>query len=177
MGGRVKAIALMIGTLISTSAIAQNNQSPTDRASDWLIDDTLPPETGFKSDVDGKLTGCVPAPGTPDDQSFHDTCKKLISENKLARRLTPLHREMWISQATLTELSSYAPRGSETVFKLTVDQDGSVTNCEIIEGSGSVQVDQAVCVIISQKAQFIVSRDGTGNPRPAFYTNRVRWSQ
>jgi len=63
----------------------------------------------------------------------------------------------------------------EVKFRLTVGPDGRVTNCTIVQSSGSVALDSATCNVMRRRARFTPARDGAGNPIPDTYDSFIRW--
>jgi protein TonB len=54
--------------------------------------------------------------------------------------------------------------------KLTIGTDGRVTNCSIIESSGTNSLDRTTCSILTRKARFTPATDSNGNPTTDTYT-------
>lgn len=66
-------------------------------------------------------------------------------------------------------------REGTTGFEVTVGVDGRVTACEIIESSGSPDLDAATCDLVTRRARFNPATDRRANPIVGSYSNRVRW--
>lgn len=62
-----------------------------------------------------------------------------------------------------------------TVFKLTIDDSGKPSRCDIIESSGFEVLDTATCERLMANARFAFSRGPAGKPTDHTYSNRVRW--
>lgn len=62
-------------------------------------------------------------------------------------------------------------RTGTTTFRVTIDGDGRVANCQIVGSSGHADLDEATCKNVSRRARFRKPSDGYGS----VYTNRVRW--
>lgn len=56
-------------------------------------------------------------------------------------------------------------------FRVTIDADGKVANCQITSSSGHADLDEATCKLVSRRARFRKPSDGYGS----VYSNRVRW--
>jgi protein TonB len=61
-------------------------------------------------------------------------------------------------------------------FQLSIDAQGRVAACKIIQSSGFDELDAATCDLVSQRAKFSAARDVRGRPTEGRYTNRVRWA-
>jgi protein TonB len=62
-----------------------------------------------------------------------------------------------------------------TGFRLTLGNDGKVTNCEITKSSGSPELDKTTCDLMRRRARFTPATDGDGNPTSGSYVSSVRW--
>lgn len=59
-------------------------------------------------------------------------------------------------------------------FRAIVGPDGRVSDCEVIETSGSNVLDAATCRLIVRRARFNPALDEGGNPTSGYYTTNVR---
>ncbi len=62
-----------------------------------------------------------------------------------------------------------------TRFRVTVGSDGRVTGCTVTGSSGSSELDNTACSLITRRARFNPATDGEGNPTTGSYANAVRW--
>jgi len=62
-----------------------------------------------------------------------------------------------------------------TGFRLDVDSSGRVDDCSITQSSGSLDLDQATCQLIMERARFTPALDIQGHPTPGHYVSRVKW--
>lgn len=62
-----------------------------------------------------------------------------------------------------------------TAFRLTVDEAGKPTQCEVVGSSGFDVLDTATCDRVMAKALFTPSRDRRGKPTNGTYLGRIRW--
>lgn len=62
-----------------------------------------------------------------------------------------------------------------TGFALTVDPRGRVASCLVTESSGSVDLDEATCRLVSDRARFQPATDARGRAVEGGYTSRVHW--
>jgi protein TonB len=63
-----------------------------------------------------------------------------------------------------------------TGFALTIDQRGRVASCLVTESSGSLDLDEATCRLVSDRARFQPATDARGRAAQGSYTSRVHWS-
>jgi periplasmic protein TonB len=59
--------------------------------------------------------------------------------------------------------------------RLTVDERGRVTRCEVTVSSGSDALDSRTCEILSSRARFKPARNESGHPVADTYTQRITW--
>jgi len=62
-----------------------------------------------------------------------------------------------------------------TTFRVTVAPDGHVTDCSIVQSSGTELLDQATCRAVTLRARFKPALDANGTAVNGTYTNRIRW--
>ncbi|MFM5893903.1 MAG: energy transducer TonB [Novosphingobium sp.] len=62
-----------------------------------------------------------------------------------------------------------------TAFRLRIGPDGLVKDCTVTASSGSMQLDEATCEVVSRRARFSPARDLQNIVTSGFYSNRVRW--
>ena len=66
-------------------------------------------------------------------------------------------------------------REGTTRFRLTVNADGRVSDCQITGSSGHADLDEAACKNLTRRARFKPALDANGNPTTGSYSNAVRW--
>jgi len=66
-------------------------------------------------------------------------------------------------------------REGTTRFRLTVNADGRVSDCQITGSSGHSDLDEAACKNLTRRARFRPSLDAKGNATTGYYSNAVRW--
>jgi len=66
-------------------------------------------------------------------------------------------------------------REGTTRFRLTVNADGRVSDCQITGSSGHADLDEAACKNLTRRARFRPALDANGNPTTGSYSNAVRW--
>jgi protein TonB len=66
-------------------------------------------------------------------------------------------------------------REGTTRFRVTVNAEGRVTDCQVTGSSGHADLDEATCQNITRRARFKPATDGEGQPTTGSYSNSVRW--
>ena len=62
-----------------------------------------------------------------------------------------------------------------TGFRVSVGADGRVTDCSVTRSSGSPELDDTTCKLITRRARFTPAMDGDGKPTTGSYSSSVRW--
>lgn len=62
-----------------------------------------------------------------------------------------------------------------TGFQVTVQPDGRVATCEITRSSGSDDLDEATCKLITERARFAPATDKRGRKVEAPWSSSIRW--
>lgn len=57
----------------------------------------------------------------------------------------------------------------------TVGTDGRVTNCTVVQSSGSSSLDSTTCRIFERRFRYAPARDAAGNPVPTTIRSSVVW--
>jgi TonB family protein len=60
-------------------------------------------------------------------------------------------------------------------FRLTIDADGRVADCQVTASSGSAALDSATCRILRSRARYSPARDARGRPTIGSDAARVTW--
>lgn len=60
-------------------------------------------------------------------------------------------------------------------YRLEIGPDGRVSNCAILQSSGSAALDSGTCSIVSRRSRFTPARDGEGRYVPDFRDGWVTW--
>lgn len=63
-----------------------------------------------------------------------------------------------------------------TGFALTIDQRGRVASCLVTESSGSLDLDEATCRLVSDRARFQPATDAKGRAARGSYASRIHWT-
>lgn len=62
-----------------------------------------------------------------------------------------------------------------TGFRVSIGPDGRVTDCSVTRSSGSPELDDTTCKLITRRARFAPAMDGDGKPTTGSYASSVRW--
>ena len=62
-----------------------------------------------------------------------------------------------------------------TAFRLMIGTDGRVTACTITVSSGSPELDEATCRLVTQRAVFSPALNRKGKAVEGSYSSRIRW--
>jgi TonB family protein len=60
-------------------------------------------------------------------------------------------------------------------FRLAIDPEGRVASCEVTGSSGSEQLDQRTCEILTVRVRYTPARDASGAPAPSSDYGSVTW--
>lgn len=82
----------------------------------------------------------------------------------------------WVGTVDYPTKALREEREGTTAFKVTVGPQGRVTACAIMASSGSSDLDEATCRLVTQRAVFHPALDRKGKPTTGAYQNRVRWA-
>ncbi|MDB5700489.1 MAG: energy transducer TonB [Sphingomonadales bacterium] len=62
-----------------------------------------------------------------------------------------------------------------TGYRLEIGPDGKVTSCSVTQSSGSSQLDDTTCRLLTRRARFNPGKDSAGNPTGGVYPGRFKW--
>ena len=81
----------------------------------------------------------------------------------------------WVTPNDYPPSAKRAELEGTTGFKLTIDTDGRVSNCQITRSSGHSSLDDKACEQLRRRARFKAAEDSSGNKVTGTYSNAVRW--
>jgi TonB family protein len=81
----------------------------------------------------------------------------------------------WAGSFDYPSLALREEREGITGFKLTINQEGRVSDCAIIASSGHADLDKVTCDRVTARAEFFPAQDKQGKPTSGQYANRIRW--
>jgi protein TonB len=82
----------------------------------------------------------------------------------------------WVSDADYPVAAKAARQSGVVGFVLTIDGDGSVSDCTVTQSSGSKLLDSTTCKLISRRARFVAARDSENEPAAARWASRISWT-
>ena len=67
--------------------------------------------------------------------------------------------------------------GREGVVKITwqINEKGRVENCQVVSSSGSSDLDETACRLITRRGRYTPAKDQNGNPIRSTQSRSVRW--
>lgn len=149
-------------------AVRRNEEALVDcRSGGFDVEEVPPPEEPPPSLSDGApppVVGDGPAPGGGVPVPSGGRAR---ARANLATYLTP------------DDYPAAALRNNEhgmVTFGLDIGPDGRVTNCRILESSGSAMLDSTTCRIMRSRARFIPARDARGRTVADRTTAAVTWA-
>lgn len=63
----------------------------------------------------------------------------------------------------------------KTRFRLDINEKGRADNCQILESSGSPELDETTCDILIKRARFKPARDEAGRPVRGIHESTMTW--
>ena len=81
----------------------------------------------------------------------------------------------WAGSFDYPPLALREEREGTTAFKLTVNNEGRVSDCTVTASSGHADLDEVTCNRVTARAEFYPAQDKMGRPTIGHYSNRVRW--
>jgi protein TonB len=83
----------------------------------------------------------------------------------LQNYVTPFDRPASVSPSELNKVT----------VRLAIGPYGRLTDCLVIQSSGSAALDAATCSTLSRRARFIPARDANGNPVADVIEQQIDW--
>lgn len=81
----------------------------------------------------------------------------------------------WASPRDYPSRALREEREGVTRFRVNVDANGRVTNCQITGSSGHPDLDETTCKLITRRGRFRPATDGNGQETAGTWSNAVRW--
>lgn len=82
---------------------------------------------------------------------------------------------LWVTTEDYPSRALREEREGVVRFALTVSSEGTPTGCEIVQSTGSPDLDTQACALIMERARFTPATDKKGRPVDGIYRNSVRW--
>lgn len=81
----------------------------------------------------------------------------------------------WILFSDYPEAAVAEHREGKVTFKVSVAPDGYVIGCDVTKSSGSDDLDNSTCALVTLRAMFTPARDADGKATSGTYSNSVSW--
>lgn len=89
---------------------------------------------------------------------------------------TPLSNpDSWVTPDDYPVAALRENRVGSTWFRLEIDQNGMPAACTITESSGSGDLDETTCALVTTRARFSPALDHQGHATSGTYASAVRW--
>lgn len=82
----------------------------------------------------------------------------------------------WVFTADYPTSALREERQGTTGFSVTVNPEGRVAACQVTETSGSPDLDEATCRLVTLRGRFSPALDADKKPVAGKYSNRIRWT-
>jgi TonB family protein len=92
---------------------------------------------------------------------------------RLAEPITPIPSLFAVTDYPVEALAQHAE--GITDYRLSVDENGRVEQCDIERSSGSAALDQATCLVITRRSRFHPAVDSAGRPAKSVYPGMIHW--
>lgn len=82
----------------------------------------------------------------------------------------------WIDYRELPSNLVHQAKHDTVVFKIAVNPSGTPIDCEIMQTSGSKDLDKEICIHLMSNSRFQPARDSQENPVSGEWTSRIRFA-
>lgn len=82
----------------------------------------------------------------------------------------------WVSTNDYPSAALREEREGRVTFRATVGIDGRVSDCIVVQSSGSADLDEVTCTNVKRRARFQPATDAAGEPTVGEWSNFVNWS-
>jgi len=87
----------------------------------------------------------------------------------------PIAPARWITNADYPKGSAERGESGTVEYRLLVAPDGTVTQCGIVESTGSWRLDSTTCRVLRERARFEPAKDENDRPVAGIYRGSFRW--
>ncbi|AKM09577.1 energy transducer TonB [Croceicoccus naphthovorans] len=81
----------------------------------------------------------------------------------------------WVSERDYPSRAIRNEIEGTTGFRLSIDAKGRVSDCIVVMPSGSSDLDEATCRVMSKRGKFNPAKNGNGDAVAGNYTSRITW--
>ncbi len=83
--------------------------------------------------------------------------------------------QSWVTNEDYPPSALRANQEGTTRYRLTIDNTGRVTDCQVTASSGVSTLDSAVCSLLRRRARFNTGKDSAGNATGGFFQGSFKW--
>ena len=97
-------------------------------------------------------------------------------QRTLSREARPLRSPgTWLRPNDYPRGQLYKGASAQIIFRLTVGEDGSVSDCAIQRATKSEEFAATTCVLLRRRARFEPALDAAGRPVASYFVSSVVW--
>lgn len=97
-------------------------------------------------------------------------------QRTLSSKATPLVSPLtWLKPDDFPTQPLMSGKSALVRFRLTVDSDGSPTDCAVQSATLGPKYAETTCSLLKARAKFNPARDKDGKPTASYYTSTVSW--
>lgn len=94
----------------------------------------------------------------------------------IAEKAQGIDPAQWLSSDDYPMSALNAARQGVSFIGWTISPGGRVSNCRVLQSSGTPELDKAACDAIQRRGRYRPALDAAGNPVESYSTRNVRWS-
>jgi protein TonB len=121
------------------------------------------------------LLAAAASAGTADTGSTAMMDAQAVSSSTLRPAIPANYPGTWATTNDYPVRALHNMEQGQTEFALTVDTHGRVRSCLVTQSSGSLDLDEATCKLVSDRARFQPATDMRGRPTDGAYSSHVHW--
>jgi protein TonB len=81
----------------------------------------------------------------------------------------------WITNDDYPPGAQREGRAGVSKIAWTINEQGKVENCHVVESSGSPDLDDTACRLVTRRGKYSAAKDQSGNPIKSTSSRSVRW--
>ncbi|MGJ3649599.1 energy transducer TonB [Sphingomonas sp. GlSt437] len=116
-----------------------------------------------------------PAKPTLPDPSTAAPAAKTVTDDGIPRAKPIGNPADWFPADAYPPEARNAGQEGRTAFSVKVDAQGRLVECDIVQSSGSAQLDNTTCDLIVTHGRFSPARDAAGHPVAGVWRSAMRW--
>ena len=161
--------------------IALNHYSAAGAAEPASYTDGLPPLPPGSSAIpnkQGHFVRCEP-PRDYKGPDFKELCRRFLEQNRSARIGMPDPKypiQSWIGPADYPRELLGTGKSGLTSVEVSIGPSGAVTDCRVVETSGTKELDEAVCNAAREKGRFLPRIGAEGKAQESIFGFSINWA-